>query len=105
MDTWYSKPLGVGAKAESQLSLIQTAVVTEIVSADHPDGMGAFLRIEPDDSLYTVYFTPETEQLAHTLGAEPCEQPVDDGYLTFIAGDDLLIEVHYGFLKGIRGRD
>jgi len=103
VSTWYSKELGVGAEAEAKACSIQSALAALIDAIKRPDGMGVFLQIEEDSEMNTVYFTPETGRLALAFGAEPCEKPVDDGYLSFIDGDRRLVRLHYGQLKGLSG--
>jgi len=88
--------LGSGYEADIRVKAIKRAIQDAFIIAEDPKGIGAFLRTEEGSQIKTAYFTPETEDLARSIQADPCEKPIDDGFLSYLGGDYRLPRIHFG---------
>jgi hypothetical protein len=66
---------------------VEAAFRSVYANTDCPDDAAVFFRHE-SGRLHCeakVYFSPASARIAEVLGAEPCEQPIEDG-LSLLAG-------------------
>ncbi|MBR9987647.1 MAG: hypothetical protein KFF68_17215 [Desulfosarcina sp.] len=78
---WFCKNLGDAMLAFTGIDRVEAAFRSAYADADCPDDTAVFLRHE-SGRLHCeakVYFSPGSAHIAQILGAEPCEQPANDG--------------------------
>ncbi|WP_332777671.1 hypothetical protein [Polaromonas sp.] len=78
MNTWFSKSLGDAIWAFTQTGQIETLFPPLFAAAGGPVGMAVFTRYESEGRLQCevlAYFSPAAAELAHRVGAQPCQKP------------------------------
>ena len=105
MHTWYKKELGIAMRAADSTEELFAALKSYESVKGLPINAAILGRYDRNTDLITAYFTPEADEFAERLGAEPCAMPVQDGRLTFCAGDRDGFDFHYGGEAGHTGRD
>ncbi len=89
MTSWYSLSLGDGMMAGTPASEIEGIFLKKFTAAGEPPEMAVFTRPVSENRLYCeviAYFSPAAHEVAETVGAKPCNQPVRAG-LGLLAGD------------------
>ena len=90
MDPWFTMSLGDATLALEPLDRLEALFLSTYGTAGCPAEVAVFFRHESEGHLHCdlrVYFSPATESLARSLGADPCGRPSPQD-LSLLAGPE-----------------
>lgn len=93
---WFTKNLGDAMLAGEALTQLE-ACYQSTYPSDHSDKIAVFIRHESEGHLHCevkAYLSPDTDNLAKMIDADPCARPSRDG-LSLLAGTEAAWQVFF----------
>lgn len=88
MNPWYKLDVGDVTQAAERLKSTQKAFMGPFIAAPAGSGRALFWRENNTTRVVEIFFSPQSSDVALSLGAVPCEKPIiGNGHIRLLVGD------------------